>query len=67
MTDEQAKWEKILDDLDLSMSRGSVRDDPRQKYAVVEYLENIGRPFRPATENDVKNGFHIEEVESEDN
>ena len=38
--EDQDYWDKILSKLDLDMSRGSVRDDPRQKKALKKYFRD---------------------------
>jgi hypothetical protein len=56
-------WERILTRLGLSMNKGSMRDDPKQKYAIVEYLENIESPS--VNEIEVKSGFEKISIEPE--
>jgi hypothetical protein len=51
----QTYWEKILIRLGLNMNKGSMRDDPKQKYAIAKYLENLESPL--VNETEVKRGF----------
>jgi hypothetical protein len=59
----QTYWEKILIRLGLSMNKGSMRNDPKQKYAIAEYLENLESPL--VNETEVKRGFETISTEPE--
>jgi hypothetical protein len=59
----QTYWEKILIRLGLNMNKGSMRNDPKQKYAIAEYLENLESP--PVNETEVKHGFETISPEPE--